>query len=149
MGIEQEKYLYFRAQATDGDVDGPSDSACFPVSSFMGMQPTSDTLLTMFFKNMVRGSGNLGFDMGESVSALSLENYDYVQLVVPANTHMVAMKAIAKAIAGGSRSEPFIVIANNDSDGTEYLAGSGITSCFRIVQEAAFTYSNGICCTEG
>ena len=148
MGIEQEKYLYFRAQTTDADDDAATDSACFPVSSFMGMQPGSDTVLTLFFKNMVRGSGNSGFDMGETTVA-NVENYDYVQLVIPANTHIVAMKAIAKAIAGGSRSEPFIVIANNDSGGTEYLAGSGITSCFRIVQEVAFTYSAGICCTEG
>ncbi len=45
-----EKYLYFRTQATIGDDDDSAQSACFPLSSFVGMHPTSDTALTLFFK---------------------------------------------------------------------------------------------------
>ena len=46
IGIEQKnepKFLYFRTEATDADDDVAGDSALFPASSLMGMQPTSDT----------------------------------------------------------------------------------------------------------
>ena len=37
----KQKYLYFRTEATDANDDATGDSALFPVSSLMGMQPTS------------------------------------------------------------------------------------------------------------
>ena len=52
IGMEQKnepKFLYFRTVATDGDDDATGDSALFPVSSLMGMQPTADTSLTIYF----------------------------------------------------------------------------------------------------
>ena len=45
-----ENYLYFRTQATLGNDDAVADSGLFPVSSFLGMHPTSDNNLTLFFK---------------------------------------------------------------------------------------------------
>ena len=44
-----EKYLYFRTQATLADDDDSAQSACWPLSSLVGMHPTSDTALTLFF----------------------------------------------------------------------------------------------------
>ena len=41
----KQKYLYFRTEATDANDDATGDSALFPASSLMGMQPTSDTAL--------------------------------------------------------------------------------------------------------
>ena len=94
----KQKYLYFRTEATDANDDATGDSALFPVSSLMGMQPTSDTALTLYFKSMLRGSGNEG--AGDSLANL--------------------------------------IVANDDSGGTEYLAGSGISACGTISVAAAY-----------
>ena len=58
--VISKKYLYFRTEATDANDDAAGDSALFPASSLTGMQPTSDTALTLYFKSMLRGSGNEG-----------------------------------------------------------------------------------------
>ena len=130
-----EKYLYFRTEATDADDDATGDSACFPSSSLMGMQPTSDTALTLYFKSMVRRSPDGSVD-----HANSLDNHDSVVLTISANTHITAMKTIANAIKNPNLPS-FIVIANDDSGGTEYLSGSGITACGAITVAAAYANS--------
>ena len=56
----KQKYLYFRTVATDADDDAAGDSALFPASSLMGMQPTADASLTLYFKSMLRGAGQEG-----------------------------------------------------------------------------------------
>ena len=130
-----QKYLYFRTEATDANDDATGDSALFPVSSLMGMQPTSDTALTLYFKSMLRGSGNEG--AGDALA--NLDNNDSVILTVSANTHLVAMTAIIKAINNPSSAE-VIIVANDDSGGTEYLSGSGVSACGTI--SVAVAYAN-------
>ena len=130
-----EKYLYFRTEATDADDDATGDSACFPASSLMGMQPTSDTALTLYFKSMVRRSPDGSVD-----HANSLDNHDAVILTISANTHITAMRSITEAIAGPN-SPAFIVVANDDSGGTKYLSGSGISACGTITVAAAYANS--------
>ena len=127
------KYLYFRTEATDANDDATGDSACWPASSLMGMQPTSDTALTLYFTPMVRRypSGN------EVDEDQNFDNHDTVILTIPANTHLTAMKAIVFHI-NNSRVDT-IIVANDDSGGTEYLDGSGITACGAISVRAAFT----------
>ena len=136
-----EKYLYFRTEATDANDDARGDSACFPVSSFMGMQPVGDSELGLYFKSMRRGtpSGN------EPDADASFDNNDSVVLnLTTANTHLTAMQAITHAISTGkeynskTRLPQLIVIANDDSGGTEYLSGSGITSCGTISVASAY-----------
>ena len=129
----KQKYLYFRTEATDADDDATGDSALFPVSSLMGMQPTSDTALTLYFKSMLRGSGNEG--AGDALA--NLDNNDSVILTISANTHLVAMTAIIQAINNPSSSD-VIIIANDDSGGTEYLEGSGISACGTISVTVAY-----------
>ena len=132
----KEKYLYFRTEATDANDDATGDSACWPVSSLMGMQPTADGALTLYFKSMLRGPGQ----EGAADSAANLDNHDSVILnLTTANTHITAITAIVNAIDGISAS--IIVIANDDSGGTEYLGNSGITSCGTITVQAAYTNS--------
>ena len=52
----EEKYLYFRTQATSTSDDGSDDSVCYPLSSFLGIRPGQDDqtddadLMTLFFK---------------------------------------------------------------------------------------------------
>ena len=130
-----EKYLYFRTEATDANDDATGDSACFPASSLMGMQPTSDTALTLYFKSMVRRDPTGSVD-----HANSLDNHDSVVLTISANTHITAMRVIANAINNPNLS-PFIVIANDDSGGTEYLSGSGVSACGTITVSAAYSNS--------
>jgi|TARA_R100001510_G_C7531618_1_gene122813 hypothetical protein len=130
-----EKYLYFRTEATDANDDATGDSALFPASSLMGMQPTSDTALTLYFKPMVRRDPT-----GSADSANSLDNHDSVVVTIPANTHIIAMRAISEII-NKKESSAFVVIANDDSGGTEYLSGSGITACDTITVAAAYANS--------
>ena len=56
-----EKYLYFRTQATIGDDDAASDSACWPLSSFLGMHPTADDTLLLHFKPQIAAGSDLWF----------------------------------------------------------------------------------------
>jgi len=128
-----QKYLYFRTQATDGSDDGTGESALFPVSSITGMQPTNDAELTIYFKSMLRGSGNEG--AGDAL--VNLDNNDAVILTIPVNTHLVAMTAIINAVNSTS-SANVIVVANDDSGGTEYLNNSGITACGTISVSVAY-----------
>ena len=132
----KNKYLYFRTEATDANDDATGDSALFPASSLMGMQPTSDTALTLYFKSMLRGSGN----EGAADSAANLDNNDSVIVTISANTHLVAMTAIIEAI-NNDNYPAVLIIANDDSGGTEYLAGSGISACGTISVAAAYTNS--------
>ena len=74
----KEKYLYFRTEATDANDDASGDSACFPASSLMGMQPTSDTALTLYFRSMLRGSGQ----EGAADNVANLDNNDSVILTI-------------------------------------------------------------------
>ena len=129
-----QKYLYFRTQPTDGDDDAAGDSALFPAFSLTGMQPTADASLTLYFKSMLRGSGN----EGAADAVASLDNNDSVIVTIPVNTHLIAMKDTVKAI--NSNGSALIVVATDDSGCTEYLSRSGITACGAI--SVAATYAN-------
>ena len=50
VNTNKNKFLYFRTEATDANDDATGDSALFPASSLMGMQPTADSSLTLYFK---------------------------------------------------------------------------------------------------
>ena len=129
-----EKYLYFRTQATDADDDDSGQSACWPVSSLTGMHPSADSTLALYFKPMVRRtpSGN------EPDADEMFDNNDRVLLTLTtANTHLTAIKAITNAISSSARSQ-LIVVANDDSGGTEYLSGSGISACSVITVNVAY-----------
>ena len=130
-----EKYLYFRREATDADDDGAENSALFPASSLTGMQPTADASLTLYFKSMLRRDPTGSVD-----ATASLDNNDSVIVTIPVNTHLTAMTAITNAIANPNGNS-IIIVANDDSGGTEYLASSGITSCGAITVAAAYANS--------
>ena len=122
--INSNKYLYFRTEATDADDDASGDSALFPASSLMGMQPRTDTALTLYFKPMVRRDPTGSVD-----SVNSLDNHDTIGLTIDANTHLNVMRDIVDAITSNGSS--LIVVANDDSGGTEYISTS-ITGCGTI-----------------
>ena len=86
-----EKYLYFRTQATLADDDDIAQSAMFPVSSFAGAYPTSDTALTVCFKS---ANNHDGQDVGSNAFTIS----DTVVLTVGTNKHKEALQDIVEAI---------------------------------------------------
>jgi hypothetical protein len=133
----KQRFFYFRTQPTDADDDASRDSVCFPVSSIKGMEPTSDTELTIYFDTLIRSSNGGSAAAVDAVA--SLENHDKVALTVPANEHLKAILAITDAACGDNYPN-LVIIANDDSGGTEYLADSGITACGAI--NIATAYAN-------
>ena len=115
-----ERFLYFRAEATTANDDATGDSAIFPASSLIAMEPTTDSALTMYFSV-------------DGVASSVILN------LTTANTHLTASKAITHSISTGKsftnkRYLPALIIIANDTTGaTEYLEGSGIASCGAIV----------------
>ena len=98
----------------------------------MGMQPTADATLMLYFKPMLRGtpSGN------EADAVVNFDNYDSVALTIPVNTHLTAISAVANIIV--STHSGIIVIASDQTDSTSYLQGSGITACGTITTQIAY-----------
>ena len=120
------KYLYFRAEATIGNDDATGDSVCYPASSLMGMEPTDDAELTLYFKQLSNQfSDSEDADDNEGLT-------DIVKLTVGTNAHKAAMKNIVDWIAYGQ--EAFMVIGDDLSTDTEYI--SGITAVVSITVRA-------------
>ena len=126
------KFLVFHNAADDSYIN--------TVENFRGAKATGE-VVTAYFKSMTRGSGQ----EGAADSAANLDNNDSVVVTIPNDTHLTAMKAITTAIATGRSFtnsnffSPLIIVANDDSGGTEYLEGSGITACGTITVQAAYT----------
>ena len=131
-----EKYLYFRSQAADASDNDANDSVCYPASSLVGMAPGSTTTVVLRFRPLTRGT-----PPPSVLHADNLDNNDTVTLTVAEHTQATTMKAITNAIVG-ENFPSFLVIANDDSDATEYLTGSTITSC-TIGTKADYAESSG------
>jgi|TARA_R100000479_G_C6382716_1_gene201788 hypothetical protein len=109
-----EKYLYFRTQATIGDDDGTGESCCFPLSALVGMQPTADSSLTLYFKSMLNRDG---MDVGSNAVVVS----DSVTLTLAtANTHKEAMQDLCERFL--SSKDGMIVVGDDLSTNTEYFS---------------------------
>ena len=129
-----EKYLYFRTQATLADDDDSAQSACWPLSSLVGMHPTSDTALTLFFKPQIRNQS----DAQEG----NVVNNDSVVLTVGTNDHKDAITALVKRfnqIQGmNDAGENLIVVADDLTNNTSYCV-SEVTACGAITIAAALS----------
>ena len=128
-----EKYLYFRTQATLADDDDSAQSACWPLSALVGMHPTSDTALTLFFNPQIRNQSD--------AQDGNVVNNDSVVLTVGTNDHKDAMTALVKRfnkIRGmNDVDESFIVVADDLTNNTKYCV-SEVTACGAITIGAAF-----------
>ena len=123
-----EKYLYFRTQATLADDDDIAQSAMFPVSSFAGAYPTSDTALTVCFKSPNNHDGQ---DVGSNAFTIS----DTVVLTVGTNKHKEALQDIVEAINAHPNMDPFVVIG--DDNASSYIGSGNITAVGAITIAAA------------
>jgi len=128
-----EKFFYFRNVSAIADDDGIENSVAYAVSSLIGMFPSSDTALTMTFKNVQRPEGH-----GNSLvldNAANLPLVDTIVLTTGTNKAKEAMRAIVdKMHEPVGRDNGFIVIADNVA--SEYVSGdvSGVT----ITHNAAY-----------
>jgi len=129
----KEKYLYFRTEATDTSAITAAHAAIFPASSLMGIAHTGRTTVTLYFKSMVRGVPS----SNEADATANFDNNDSVVLVVTTETQFTTIKAIIEAI-NNPNLPSVIVVANDDSGGTEYLSGSTITTCGAITVSVAY-----------
>ena len=135
-----EKYLYFRTGADEDADDGSDNSALYPVSSFKGMHPTSDTAITMLFEPQIRVRGE-----GANATG-NWTNNDSVVLNVTAGKITEVMKTIVQAINGYTHSDGFLVVADDSTIEVGGAAGSKqavylsphITTCGAIAIGAAF-----------
>ena len=117
-----EKYFYVRKDSTIGnDDDNENGSNLFPVSTFLGIEATSDTTSTMYFTgraNSFAAGGNAGAD-ADNIS-------DTIVITHGTNDHKAVFEAIVKAINGGPSSSNqggFIVLF----DAVNSIALAGIT----------------------
>lgn len=129
--MEKNVWLYFNTQADDDSV-GVSTNACYNAKDLIAMFPTSDTELTLHFRNMI----NFNTKEADSV-ALTLAT---------ANTHNTV---ITKLVQNINNTRPnfngFITVADDlttivggsaGSADTEYLMEE-ISACGTIVVTAA------------
>ena len=128
----KEVYLYFRTQATLADDDDSAQSALFPLSNLMGMHPTSDTALTLFFKPQIRNNGDGQAD--------DFTNNDKVIVTLSSvNTHKDVITKLSRLFAGaangGIHQDGFIDVAD---DLTSTYAVTGIAGLSTISIGAAF-----------
>ena len=111
-----EKYLYVRGDSVLIDDDDNAGSNLFPVSSFLGAEATSDTTLSLYFKQ--RKNTFMAAD-----SATTEGKSDIVVLTHTANKHKEVMSAIVNAITGiptKYKKEAIITIADDVT--SEYIS---------------------------
>ena len=114
-----EKYLYFRTEGTIGDDDAAGDSACYPLSNFMGFVPSADDTLNLYFKPAVAHSANDPDDDNANI----INNDKIVVTLSTVNTHKDVIARLAQLFGGGPMAEPFITVAD---DVTSTYAVTGI-----------------------
>ena len=125
--MHEEKYLYFRTQATLADDDDSAQSCMFPLSSLHGMVPSADDTMNIYFKPMIPVQHD---DQNASVI-----NADYVVVTLStANTHKDVIDRLTRLFANQTHAEGFISVAD-DYAGT--YAVSGISALSTISVAAA------------
>ena len=137
MGMAMEKYVYFRTVADEDDDDAVADAVAVPVGRITGMNPTSDTAITIWFRSLYS-------EQGDAQSGSVVINDSVVLNVSQGKTANVLQTIIGAINATGPQySDGFIVIADDtttDYDGTTRSAvyiDSNITSCGAITVAAA------------
>lgn len=121
------KYLYFRSDATlANDDDNANGSNVYPLSSFKGMESSSDTTFTMYFEPKVNSFGD-----GSAANADNLSD-TVVITITTANNQRAVMEELTRHFAKSKDS--FIVVA--DDHAGEYLA-SDIASVGNFTVQAA------------
>tara|TARA_Y100001937_G_scaffold91057_1_gene123230 strand:- start:240 stop:674 length:435 start_codon:yes stop_codon:yes gene_type:complete len=141
-----DKYLYFRTVADVDNDDGDAGSAgavdaktsaCYPVSSLLGMQAATSTSLKFYFRGLQNTHGDGSAANADNKSDVVLVN------VTAGRIREVMAAVIDKINEPVSRDNGLIVVAddvttnlNNETVSAEYIS-SHITSCSAIVIQDA------------
>ena len=115
-----EKYFYVRKDSTIGnDDDSTNGSNLFPLSTFRGMEATSDTTSTLYFQGRIN-------HLAHADASPALQRNDSVVITHATNDHKAVFQAIVAAINGGvgSSRDGFIVLF----DAVNSIALGGITA---------------------
>jgi len=119
-----EKFLYFRTEATPENDDAAGDSAMYPLSNLMGMVPSADDTLNIYFKPMIGVQQNTDDDVAEVL------NNDYVVVTLSTNnTHKDVIERLTRLFHGIPHKDPFISVAD---DQTGVYAVEGIAGLSTI-----------------
>ena len=116
--------LYFRSVADEDNDDGAESAATnltsllIPASRLRWMNPTSDTLLTLYFDSIKNTEGADNTDTEVTIA-------DEVTLTINTNAHREVMAGIIQAINGSSTG--LVVVAD---DVTTNVAGSTVDAVY-------------------
>ena len=122
--MTENTMLYFRSVADEDNDDGAESAATnltsllIPASRLRWMNPTSDTLLTLYFDSIKNTQG--ADDQADEITIA-----DNVVLTVNANSHREVMAGIVQAINGSSTG--LVVVAD---DVTTNVAGSTVNAVY-------------------
>ena len=122
--MTENTMLYFRSVADEDNDDGAESAATnltsllIPASRLRWMNPTSDTLLTLYFDSIKNTEG-------ADNQADEITIADNVVLTVNANSHREVMAGIVQAINGSSTG--LVVVAD---DVTTNVAGSTVNAVY-------------------
>ena len=107
-----ENFLYFAKSGTSGDE--VTDSACYPVSSFLGSQPLSATTTGLYFKdstNLSHKSDGAGVATGKH----NLVTLTHANISATANIHKEVARAVARIAANPGRGKVLTVVDTANS----------------------------------
>jgi hypothetical protein len=106
--MKVENFLYFAKSGTSGTL--VTDSACYPVSSFLGSQPLSATTTGLYFKD----STNLAHSAGTNAGKHNLVTLTHETNSTNANIHRKIAKAVATIAANPGRGKVLTVVDTAD-----------------------------------
>ena len=120
--MAENTMLYFRSVADEDNDDGAETAATnltsllIPASRLRWMNPTSDTLLMLYFDSIKNTEGADNTDTEVTIA-------DSVALTINSNQHREVMNGIIQAINGSSTG--LVVVAD---DRTTNVAGSTVSA---------------------
>jgi hypothetical protein len=122
--MAENTMLYFRSVPDEGNDDGAESAATnltsllIPASRLRWMNPTSDTLLTLYFDSIKNTQG--ADDQADEITIA-----DEVSLTISSNQHREVMNGIVQAI---NASKTGIVVVADDV--TTNVAGSTVSAVY-------------------
>ena len=113
--MENNKWLYFAAQADEAALDGSDDNICIPADSLISINPTANNRVTLSFKSMVNNNAGAGVDT--------------VVLETVVGDAFEVANAIVRHINASVPHDGFIVVADNvtTTDGASSIQGNDQT----------------------
>ena len=105
--MKVENFLYFALTGTSGDA--VTDSACYPVSSFLGSQPLSATTTGQYFKDSTN-TEHAATTSGKH----NLVTLTHANISATANIHKEIARAVARIAANPGSGKVLTVVDTAD-----------------------------------